>query len=174
MKSLFHILIPFLSAARSEDSSQFNSSAPKLISWQAGVSKLDSSLPTPVLFCLTLPYNHFPRNSLKTASIVKEAYLRTRCLAVDILLLRALACAGMCLPSRCLARHNTSFRALWGIELHCSTLWSSPVSDSGTYSRILFFCFRWRWNVILTSWWFPFKANRLREINFTARCDALT
>jgi hypothetical protein len=33
----------------SEDSTPFSSSAPTLISWQAGVSKLDSSLPTTTL-----------------------------------------------------------------------------------------------------------------------------
>jgi hypothetical protein len=38
-----------------------------------------------------------------TASILKEACLLIRCLGVDVLLLRALAPAAMCLPSRCLA-----------------------------------------------------------------------
>jgi hypothetical protein len=38
-----------------------------------------------------------------TASIVKEASLLPRCLAVDVLLLQAFASGGMCLPSRCLA-----------------------------------------------------------------------
>jgi hypothetical protein len=38
-----------------------------------------------------------------TASIVKEACLMIRYLATDAILLRALALAGMCLPSRCLA-----------------------------------------------------------------------
>jgi hypothetical protein len=44
-----------------------------------------------------------------TASIVKEACLLIRCLAMDILLLRAFASARMCLPSPCLAigRHAT-------------------------------------------------------------------
>jgi hypothetical protein len=38
-----------------------------------------------------------------TASIVKEACLLIRCLVIDVLLLRASACAGMCLSSRCQA-----------------------------------------------------------------------
>jgi hypothetical protein len=42
--SLHSLLIPchYSAAANSEDSTQFNSSAPKLISWQTGVPKLDS------------------------------------------------------------------------------------------------------------------------------------
>jgi hypothetical protein len=51
---------------------------------------------------LNISYNHFARTTQKTASIVKEVCLLIRCLAVDVLL-RALATAGMCLPSRCLA-----------------------------------------------------------------------
>jgi hypothetical protein len=35
-----------------------------------------------------------------TASIAKEACLQIRCLAMEVLLLRALASNGMCLPSR--------------------------------------------------------------------------
>jgi hypothetical protein len=42
---------------------QFNSSAPKLISLQAGVSILDSSLLTLILCYWTLPYNHFAQNT---------------------------------------------------------------------------------------------------------------
>jgi hypothetical protein len=38
---LFHRLIPFLQTANFDDSTQFNSSAPKLMSWQVGISKLD-------------------------------------------------------------------------------------------------------------------------------------
>jgi hypothetical protein len=38
-----------------------------------------------------------------TTFIVKEACLLIRYLAIDALLLRALAQAGMCLPSSCLA-----------------------------------------------------------------------
>jgi hypothetical protein len=35
--------------------------------------------------------------------MVDEAFLPLRCLVLDVLLLRALARAGICLPSRCLA-----------------------------------------------------------------------
>jgi hypothetical protein len=48
------------------------------------------------LACWTLIYNHFTQTTQKTASIVKVACLLIRYLAVDILLLRALASAGMC------------------------------------------------------------------------------
>jgi hypothetical protein len=41
--------------AISENSTQFNSSAPKLIFWQAGILKLDSPLSTNVLWCSMLP-----------------------------------------------------------------------------------------------------------------------
>jgi hypothetical protein len=37
------------------------------------------------------------------ASLLKEACLLIRCLAIDVLLLHTLAPIGMCLPSRCLA-----------------------------------------------------------------------
>jgi hypothetical protein len=57
----------------------------------------------PALCCRTLPYNHFARTTQKTASTVNEACLLIRCLAIEVLLLRALAPAGMCLPSSCLA-----------------------------------------------------------------------
>jgi hypothetical protein len=67
IKSYFHSLIPFLlysATANSEDSTQFNSSAPKLISWQAGVSKLDS-----ILLNWTLLYKYFARTKQKTQSL---------------------------------------------------------------------------------------------------------
>jgi hypothetical protein len=51
--------------------------------------------------CPFIPRRHGPRR--KPASIAKEPCLLIRCLAMDVLLLRALAPAGMCLPSRCLA-----------------------------------------------------------------------
>jgi hypothetical protein len=52
---------------------------------------------TTVLYCQTLSYNHFVR------ATQKEACLFIRCLTMDVLLLRAYACTGICLPSRCLA-----------------------------------------------------------------------
>jgi hypothetical protein len=49
---------------------------------------------------------HRPRR--KTASIIKEACLLLRCLAMYVLLLRAFTSTGMCLPGRCLAMGYTS------------------------------------------------------------------
>jgi hypothetical protein len=82
----------------------------KLISRQAGVSKLDSSL----LDCsvstssrlLTVSfYNPFGTDHTEhTDIIVKEACLKCRCLAVDILLFRAFVSMGMCLASPYLAK----------------------------------------------------------------------
>jgi hypothetical protein len=72
---------------------QFNPSAPKLISRQAGVPKLDSTrlrLYTTEHFLITTLHGPPRKHSLN-------------CLAMDVLLLRALVPAGMCLPSRCLA-----------------------------------------------------------------------
>jgi hypothetical protein len=82
-----------------EKSTQFNA---KLIAQQAGVSKLDS---TRLPFCYA---EHFLITTLhrpteNTAPIVKEVCLLIRCLAIDVLLFSEFACAGMCLPSRCLA-----------------------------------------------------------------------
>jgi hypothetical protein len=55
----------------------------------------------------------------KTASIVKEACLLIRCLAVDVLMLRTFASAGMCLPSRCLEMgiHVTIFISIFILVL---------------------------------------------------------
>jgi hypothetical protein len=75
---------------------QFISSATKLISWQAVVSKIDS---TELFFVTTL---HGPRKK-HGLSIVGKACLQRRCIATKVLLLRALAPAGMWLPSHCLA-----------------------------------------------------------------------
>jgi hypothetical protein len=70
MKSSLHRLIPFVPLL----STQFNSSAPKLISRQAGVSK-----PTlhSMLLNLIFLYNHFARNPRKTpSSIVPYCFWR--------------------------------------------------------------------------------------------------
>jgi hypothetical protein len=54
------------------------------------------------LGCRTL--SHFcTDHEENTISIVKETCWLVRCLAVDVLLLRAYNCEGTCLPSRCLA-----------------------------------------------------------------------
>jgi hypothetical protein len=56
-----------------------------------------------------------------TASIVKEARILIRCLAIYVLLLRDLPIAAMCFPSRCLVngsiRHNTLINLLLFIVL---------------------------------------------------------
>jgi hypothetical protein len=57
-------------------------------------------------------YNHFPRTPRKTpSSIVKNSCLLVRYLAIDVLLFRAFASAGMSLSTRCLAMdtHVTKF-----------------------------------------------------------------
>jgi hypothetical protein len=88
----------------SEDSTQFNSSAPQLLSRQAGVSKFDSSLP---LLNLILLYNHFARTSRKTPpSIVPYCFRRvydTIAHRKQPLYCWGVFTAGTCLPSRCLA-----------------------------------------------------------------------
>jgi hypothetical protein len=48
-------------------------------------------------------YNYFERTTQKTQSVVKEACLLIRYVAVDVLLLCAFASAAVYLPSRCLA-----------------------------------------------------------------------
>jgi hypothetical protein len=58
-------------------------------------------------FCSMLPNNSLlplcTAHTENTASVVKKACLLIRCVTIDVLLLHALAPAGMCLPSRCLA-----------------------------------------------------------------------
>jgi hypothetical protein len=84
---------------------QFNFSASKLISWQAGVSKLN-------YFNDLCPFcNPSARTTQKTQSIVEKVFtapLHSNGHGVDhientaLLLLRAFFSAGVCLPSRCL------------------------------------------------------------------------
>jgi hypothetical protein len=57
-------------------------------------------LPASELFFITLLHGPRRKHSL---SIAGKACLQFRCLSTDVLLLRALAPAGMCLPSHCLA-----------------------------------------------------------------------
>jgi uncharacterized membrane-anchored protein len=81
MKSSFHSLISFYhysAAANSEDSTQFNSSAPKLVSRQAGVSKLDSSLldySTRSRLLTVSFYNHSARTTQKTISLLVRRFV---------------------------------------------------------------------------------------------------
>jgi hypothetical protein len=92
----------YSAAANSEDSTQFNSDAPKLTSWQSDVSKLDSSL---LDYSSTLPNTSLwplcKDHAENTTSIVKEVCLLIPCLAKDVLLLSEFVCAGKYLPSRC-------------------------------------------------------------------------
>jgi hypothetical protein len=48
-------------------------------------------------------YKPSARNTQKTQPIFEKACLLIHCLAMDVLLLRVYASAGMCLPTRCLA-----------------------------------------------------------------------
>jgi hypothetical protein len=67
----------------------------------------------------TLIYNHFARTTQKTQPILLKRRFMIRCLAIDVLLLRALAPAGMCLPSRCLAVgiHVTILSSHWYTQI---------------------------------------------------------
>jgi hypothetical protein len=112
MRSFWHSLIHFLPLF----STHISFLAPKLISCQAGFSKLDFPLSTTILFSptpsrlLTVSfYNPSARTILKTACIVYEACLPRRCLAIDVLLLHAYASRSVyteSLPSSGYTRHN--------------------------------------------------------------------
>jgi hypothetical protein len=92
----------YSAAANSEDSNQFNFSAPKLISWQA--ESRNSTLHFMLLFCAplrcrTILYNHFARTTQKTQLLLLRGVFTdplpsNRCPII--------ARARMCLPSRCL------------------------------------------------------------------------
>jgi hypothetical protein len=110
----------YSATANSENSTQFNSSAPKLISWQAGVSKLDSSLfdYCSLLFSIA---EHYPITSLHEPH-------RKQSLAMDVLFLCAYACAGMCLLSRlamdvCSGSTTPAFRSHVTICFILRTFW---------------------------------------------------
>jgi hypothetical protein len=88
MKSSFHGLIPSLLLL----SDQVNSSAaPKFISRQGGVPKLDSSCYS-MLLITSLQLLRTDQAENKDSNF-KEAYLLIRCLAMDFILLRALVLA---------------------------------------------------------------------------------
>jgi hypothetical protein len=121
MKSSFHSLILFLPLfckcnLRRLDSIQFNSSAPKRIYWQAGVSNSTRLR----LLRWSLLYNHYARTTQKIQPLYfledvftapfhsNGSYSIVACVFVA---------AGMCLPGHCLAMNiysdfdNTGFRA---------------------------------------------------------------
>jgi hypothetical protein len=107
----------------SRNSTQFNSSAPKLISRQADVSKLDSvqflcsQAHTPAGWCLgtlviilnwILPYKILHERRRKhRLSILGKVCLLCHCIATKLIRL-LLAAAGMCLPSHYLAMNVCS------------------------------------------------------------------
>jgi hypothetical protein len=77
----------YSAATNSEESTQLSSSAPKLMSRETYIPKLDSSLHA-ALCCRILLYNDFcTDNAENTASIVKRACLLIRCQETDVLLL---------------------------------------------------------------------------------------
>jgi hypothetical protein len=96
-----------------EDSTQFNSSAPKLISWQAGISKLDS-----VLLYWSLPHNHFAGTTEKTdplccwEGVITAPLHRNGSYSIVACVFVA---AEMCFPSCCLV----SLSRLSGVMWHC-------------------------------------------------------
>jgi hypothetical protein len=71
--------------------SQMNSSLTELFQLLTATNSNNRSCPI-----ITPPHGPFRKHSF-------SAFLLIRCLAMDVLLLRALAPAGICLPSRCLA-----------------------------------------------------------------------
>jgi hypothetical protein len=117
MKPCFHSLIPFLPLFCN---CQFNSSTPKLISRQAGVSKLDS-----VLLNWTLLYNHLAWTMQKTQPLncwegVFIALLHSN--SSYSIVSCVLFVAGICLPSRCLPINGYSDFAIPAFGRHATIL----------------------------------------------------
>jgi hypothetical protein len=107
MESSSHSLIHFLPLFcncqfRKLDSIQFLcSQAYILAGWRP-----ETRLFTPDYCASILPntsYNHFAPTTHKTQRLFLRRRLLISCLAMDVLLLRSLAPAGMCLPNRCQA-----------------------------------------------------------------------
>jgi hypothetical protein len=140
MKSSCHSLTSFLHffcscQFRRVDSIQFQAHIPT--GWHLEVRFFST---TTVLFCRTFPYNHFARTPRKTDSIVKETCLLIRCQAIDVLLLCEFACAGRCLPSRCLAMGIHVTISIWTRcqrLLSFSWIWPLSVTDFGLTNYIL-------------------------------------
>jgi hypothetical protein len=121
MKSSFHSLVPFVPLFcnchfRRLYSIQF-------LCYQAQVPafwRLETRLSTSrllfctTLYCRTLHHNYFAWTTQKTVSVAKEACLLIRCIAMEVLLLRAFASARMCLASGCPAMVYTSQYMLLG------------------------------------------------------------
>jgi hypothetical protein len=111
MKSSFHSLIRFLPLFSNCQFRRLDSIPIPLLprSYPGTMTSRSSTIHFRVIFCTslscrTLLYNHYLRTRIKhSIFIVEKVCLLSCCLAVDVLLLRAYAHAGMCLPSRCLA-----------------------------------------------------------------------
>jgi hypothetical protein len=112
----------FSATANSEASTQFNFSAPQLISYQACVSKLGSSLND---LNWPLHYNHFARTTQKTQPLLCWEGVLTSPLHSN-LSYSIFACvfvvARMCLPSRCLAMNVCSAFAIPALVRHVTIL----------------------------------------------------
>jgi hypothetical protein len=96
---------------------QFSSSAPKLISRQTGVAQLDATQLTQTMFFVSL--KPLGTDDAEHSLSIEKACLLIRCLAMDVVLLRAYGSAGMCLPSRCLVMnlYNTTFMSFDWIHM---------------------------------------------------------
>jgi hypothetical protein len=104
--------------ANSEDSTQFNSSAPKLISWQAGISEFDQ-------LSWTLLYNHFARTTQKTQHIycwegIFIAPLHSN--GSYSIVAYLFVSAGLCLPSCCLAMDVYFWLHYSGFRVSCHNI----------------------------------------------------
>jgi hypothetical protein len=132
MKSSCHSLIPLLPLfcncqLQRLDSIQFLCSRAHIpAGWRLEIRLFTSDYCSILLcaaerFFITTLHGH----TENTASIVKEALLPIRCLTKDVILLRALATAAMCLPSRCLA-----------MDLYV-TIWSYCIDTIGNIIKYL-------------------------------------
>jgi hypothetical protein len=112
----------YSAAANSEDSTQFNSSAPKLISRQAGIPKHESSLLdlTTTLYSVALSvpfYNPSALTTQKHSLYCYEGMLTGPLSRNGRPSVARVRLSGMCLPSRCLAMgiQVTIFSAAVGV-----------------------------------------------------------
>jgi hypothetical protein len=113
----------YSATANSKESTQFNSSVPKIISWQAGVSKLDSSLNG---LNWALPYNYFAQTTQKAQAFycwegVFTALLHSN--GRNSIVACVFVAAGMCLPSRCLAVNVYSYFTIPAFGVMSQYMW---------------------------------------------------
>jgi hypothetical protein len=107
MKSSFHNLIPFLPLFcncqfRRLESIQFLYYQNYILSgWRLKTRVYSITADSNNLLCPYITPHHGPRRK-HSLSIVEKACSLIRCLAIDVLLLPAYACTGMCLSSHCL------------------------------------------------------------------------